>query len=228
MLTVCSIVNERISISGSIAGIVSTVGYKTIAGKIGEKLRIHDTCGVNNLHGMPGLMAGMLSVLVVLMASEESYGSELFLVFPACSPEEGSHLLKKVQLENPAIKAGEGRSLSFQALVQLIALGVTFAMAIAVGGVTGLLISFKKLFEPVPDDQLFDDEIFWNIADDDNAGFDESGKKSSKTPTRRRSRARSVSHHDNSEEVAAIAKMVHNQGQMKETHLHPASAAYLP
>ena len=204
---------------------MSTVGYKTIGGKIGDKLKIHDTCGVNNLHGMPGLMAGMLSVLVVLLASEESYGSELFTVFPKCSPEEGTHLLKKVQLENPEITAGEGRSLSFQALVQLIALAVTFAMAIAVGAVTGLLISFKKLFEPVPDDQLFDDELFWNIADDDNAGFDYSNKPS-KTPTRRRSRARSISQHDNSEDIAAIAKIV--QGRGDDFHLHPASAAYLP
>ena len=97
-------------------------------------------------------------------------------------------------------------------------------MSIGVGVITGLLISFKKLFEPVPDDQLFDDEIFWNIADDDNAGYADMGAKSSKTPTRRRSRARSITQSDNSAEIAAIAKMVHSPN---ETHLHPASAAYL-
>jgi len=215
-------------VAGSIAGIVSTVGYKTIGGKLHEKLRIHDTCGVNNLHGMPGMMAGMLSVLVVLLASEESYGTDLYKIFTRCAPEEGSHLLKKVQLENPEIEAGEGRSLSFQALVQLIGLAVTFGLAITTGAVTGLLISFKKLFEPIPDDQLFDDELFWEIADDDNAGFEGHSKPTGKTPTRRRSRARSMSHPEQSKEVAAISHILHNQGGDSDSHLHPASAAYLP
>lgn len=65
---------------------LSTIGYKTVSGKIFEKLRIHDTCGVrlislgdvvdpafvaqvNNLHGMPGILGGALSVLAVMMAS---------------------------------------------------------------------------------------------------------------------------------------------------------------
>ena len=42
--------------------------------------RIHDTCGVNNLHGMPGIMAGLMSVLVVILASEETYGLGLYKV----------------------------------------------------------------------------------------------------------------------------------------------------
>ena len=47
-------------------------------GKLHSWLKIHDTCGVNNLHGMPGVMAGILSVLVVILASEESYGASLY------------------------------------------------------------------------------------------------------------------------------------------------------
>ena len=38
-----------------------------------SKLRIHDTCGVNNLHGMPGLLGGLLSVLVAGIASSDTY-----------------------------------------------------------------------------------------------------------------------------------------------------------
>ena len=64
---------------------LSTIGYKTVSGKLFSSLKIHDTCGVrisfallldpaldgqvNNLHGMPGILGGALSVLVVLMAS---------------------------------------------------------------------------------------------------------------------------------------------------------------
>ena len=66
--------------SGTIAGIVSCVGYKIVGGKIFAKLRIHDTCGVNNLHGMPGVMAGLLSIIVTLLASEETWGVEMYKV----------------------------------------------------------------------------------------------------------------------------------------------------
>ena len=42
---------------GTVAGVVSCLGYKVLTGRVMEKLGIHDTCGVNNLHGVPGLMA---------------------------------------------------------------------------------------------------------------------------------------------------------------------------
>ena len=57
--------------------------------------------------------------------------------------------------------------------MQLVGLGVTLLAAIILGAATGLFISMKKLFETIPDDQLFNDELFWVIADDDNAGFDQ-------------------------------------------------------
>lgn len=38
-----------------------------------DKLKIHDTCGVNNLHGMPGLFGGLLSVLIAGIASSDVY-----------------------------------------------------------------------------------------------------------------------------------------------------------
>ena len=54
---------------------------------------------------------------------------------------------------------------------QLVGLGMTLLASIILGAATGLFISMKKLFETIPDDQLFNDELFWVIADDDNAGF---------------------------------------------------------
>ena len=34
-----------------------------------EKLRIQDTCGVHNLHGMPGVFAGVGSFIAAALAS---------------------------------------------------------------------------------------------------------------------------------------------------------------
>ena len=37
-------------------------------------MRIHDTCGVRNLHGMPAVMGAILSVIMAALATEKIYG----------------------------------------------------------------------------------------------------------------------------------------------------------
>jgi len=50
---------------GVVAGVLSTVGFALIQ-KHEEKLfRLVDTCGVSNLHGIPGLFGGLVAILVV-------------------------------------------------------------------------------------------------------------------------------------------------------------------
>ena len=43
-------------------------------GGLQNMLNIHDSCGVNNLHGMPGVVSALLSVLYSAIASREDYG----------------------------------------------------------------------------------------------------------------------------------------------------------
>lgn len=40
-----------------------------------EKLKLIDMCGVQYLHGLPGVLAGLISALVCALATEEVYGS---------------------------------------------------------------------------------------------------------------------------------------------------------
>lgn len=49
---------------GSVAGFVSTLGYVKITPRL-EAIRVHDTCGIHNLHGMPGLIGGLSSIIAV-------------------------------------------------------------------------------------------------------------------------------------------------------------------
>lgn len=52
-------------IIGVVAGVLSTVGFALIQ-KHEEKLfRLVDTCGVSNLHGIPGLFGGLVAIFVV-------------------------------------------------------------------------------------------------------------------------------------------------------------------
>ena len=41
---------------------------------LSDWLKLHDTCGVNNLHGMPGVISGLASALMLVFANEETYG----------------------------------------------------------------------------------------------------------------------------------------------------------
>lgn len=38
-----------------------------------RKLGIHDTCGVHNLHGMPGVIAGIVGAITASYATEKEY-----------------------------------------------------------------------------------------------------------------------------------------------------------
>lgn len=45
--------------------------------------RIHDTCGVHNLHGMPAVLSAIFSAIFASLASSDNYKDTLYDVFPA-------------------------------------------------------------------------------------------------------------------------------------------------
>lgn len=50
---------------GALAGAVCVFGYVVIQPALEARLQLVDTCGVHNLHGMPGLIGGLIAILVV-------------------------------------------------------------------------------------------------------------------------------------------------------------------
>jgi ammonium transporter Rh len=50
---------------GAIAGIISTVGFAVLQEKQQKFHKIIDTCGVSNLHGIPGIFCGLAAIVVV-------------------------------------------------------------------------------------------------------------------------------------------------------------------
>ncbi len=50
---------------GLLAGSICVVGYVIIQPKLQARFKFIDTCGVHNLHGMPGLLGGLIAVFVV-------------------------------------------------------------------------------------------------------------------------------------------------------------------
>ncbi|KAK1338324.1 hypothetical protein QTO34_001439 [Cnephaeus nilssonii] len=58
-------------IIGSIAGMVSVLGFKFLTPVLATKLRIHDTCGVHNLHGLPGVVGGLAGIVAVALGASD-------------------------------------------------------------------------------------------------------------------------------------------------------------
>ena len=50
---------------GLLAGALCVVGYVIVQPRLQAKLKLVDTCGVHNLHGMPGLLGGLIAAFVV-------------------------------------------------------------------------------------------------------------------------------------------------------------------
>lgn len=50
---------------GLLAGAVCVVGYVFVQPALQTRLKLVDTCGVHNLHGMPGLVGGLFAIAVV-------------------------------------------------------------------------------------------------------------------------------------------------------------------
>ena len=54
---------------GCIGGLLSAVGFQKIGPFLSEHINLQDTCGVHSLHGMPGILAALISAIVVASSS---------------------------------------------------------------------------------------------------------------------------------------------------------------
>ncbi|KAK7071730.1 hypothetical protein SK128_020423 [Halocaridina rubra] len=145
---------------GVIAGVLSVVGYVYITPFLASKLRIHDTCGVHNLHGMPAVLAGIIGCIVSAVASEDSYGPSLYEIFPERAPEEGTAEFARVRNLLPDLEPGSGRSAGGQAANQILALAITLGIALVGGIVTGFILRIEQ-FAKLKSSDLFEDAKYW-------------------------------------------------------------------
>ncbi|XP_059120766.1 ammonium transporter Rh type B [Peromyscus eremicus] len=134
--------------AGFLAGTVSTLGYKFFTPVLESKFKVQDTCGVHNLHGMPGVLGALLGVLVAWLATHEAYGDGLQSVFP--------------------LVANGQRSATSQAVYQLFGMFVTLGFASVGGSLGGFLLRLPFLDSP-PDSQCFEDQVYWEVPGEQEA-----------------------------------------------------------
>lgn len=144
---------------GFCAGTLSVVGYIYISPWLERKIGLHDTCGIHNLHGMPGVMGAIGGAFSALAAGDESYGESIGTIFgkrfPATRAEAETAGLCTA---NQTATCELGVSAGGQAAIQIQALILTLVLAIA-GGIFAGFVAKQSFFQPPR--VLFDDSIYW-------------------------------------------------------------------
>jgi len=141
-------------LAGSIAGAISTLGFQYVTPYLASKWKITDTCGVNNLHGMPSVLGGLLSVLLSGIASHKVYDqfnsekdpthSSLHEIFP----RDGQWNSYTETWEGDEEFWGEGGwTASKQAGRQFAAMLITMVFAVVGGAVSGLIMKWVAHFQ---------------------------------------------------------------------------------
>lgn len=83
-------------IIGALAGLICTVGYNIIQPRMQKALKTVDTCGVHNLHGMPGLFGGLVAIIAIpgIVASAQLAGIIFTVVLAIVSGVTGGYIIK--------------------------------------------------------------------------------------------------------------------------------------
>nr|XP_021387951.1 ammonium transporter Rh type B [Lonchura striata domestica] len=61
-------------IAGFLVGLISPLGSRFFTPLLHSRLKIQDTCGVHNTHGLPGVLGALLGTLLTLLATADTYG----------------------------------------------------------------------------------------------------------------------------------------------------------
>ncbi|XP_063276528.1 ammonium transporter Rh type B isoform X2 [Prinia subflava] len=132
-------------IAGFLVGLISPLGFKFFTPVLHSRLKIQDTCGVHNTHGLPGILGALLGTLLTLLATADTHGDRLEFVFPLVA--QGS------------------RTVTDQAVIQLCALLLTLVFATLGGCLTGAVLRTKVL-RCSPDPQHKENAVLWEVAEE--------------------------------------------------------------
>ncbi|XP_009957076.1 PREDICTED: ammonium transporter Rh type B-like [Leptosomus discolor] len=132
-------------IAGFLAGLIPPLGFSFLTPILRSRLKMQDTCGVHNVHGLPGMLGTLLGTLLTALATADTYGGRLELLFPLVA--QGS------------------RTATDQALYQLCALPITLLLATLGGCLTGAILKTKGLKSP-PDTRNLENTVLWEVAEE--------------------------------------------------------------
>uniref|UniRef100_A0A674N6X1 Rh family, C glycoprotein b n=1 Tax=Takifugu rubripes TaxID=31033 RepID=A0A674N6X1_TAKRU len=137
-------------IVGFCCGIISTLGYIYLTPFMEKHLKIQDTCGIHNLHAMPGVIGGIVGAITAAAASESVYGKE--------------GLINTFDFEGAFKNMVPTKQGGHQAA------GLCVAICFGIGGgiIVGCILRLPIWGDPA-DDNCFNDEPYWELPEDEES-----------------------------------------------------------
>lgn len=135
-------------IVGFCTGIISVFGYLFITPFLEKYLKLQDTCGVHNLHALPGMLGGFIGAIVAAAASESVYGRQ--------------GLINTFDFVDKYENRGVGTQGGFQAAGTC----VSIAFGLVGGAIVGFILKFP-IWGDAADDNCYDDEVYWEVPEDE-------------------------------------------------------------
>ncbi|XP_071778947.1 rh family, C glycoprotein a [Centroberyx gerrardi] len=135
-------------IVGFCCGIISTFGYLFVTPFMEKYMKIQDTCGIHNLHAVPGMLGGFIGAITAAAATESVYGVE--------------GLRNTFDFEGEFADRTVGTQGGFQAAGTCVAI----AFGVVGGAIVGIILRFPIWGDPA-DDNCYDDEVYWEVPEDE-------------------------------------------------------------
>uniref|UniRef100_A0A8C0XBB2 Ammonium transporter Rh type C n=1 Tax=Castor canadensis TaxID=51338 RepID=A0A8C0XBB2_CASCN len=137
-------------IVGFICGTFSTLGFMYLTPFLESRLRVQDTCGIHNLHGIPGIIGAIVGAVTASYATPEVYGE--------------SGLVHYFDFEG----LKEKWTTKTQGKFQVFGLLLTLAMALLGGTIVGLILKLP-FWGQAADENCFEDSVYWEIDEENSA-----------------------------------------------------------
>ncbi|XP_040824396.1 ammonium transporter Rh type C-like [Ochotona curzoniae] len=150
---------------GFICGGASTLGFVYLTPFLESRLQLQDTCGIHNLHGLPGLIGGITGAVAAAVVTPDIYGSQGL-----------EHSSDFHQYQDEWTTREQGR---YQAYGLLLTLG----MALVGGLIMGFILKLP-IWGQAADENCFDDSVYWEMHEEStDSSSPEEGSPQPTAPT---------------------------------------------
>ena len=131
---------------GLFGGVVSTLGFRFLQEKLEHWIGLNDSCGVHNLHGIPGVLGGIFSAIAIASYASDPLTDPAQTSYLPFYPAAGSNL------------NAHGRTFYQQGGIQIAGIFISMGIGIGFGILAGFLMRCFYVFNP---SEFFQDHVYF-------------------------------------------------------------------